>query len=161
GREAADDDFLAIVFVHGWKHNAHESDDNVDHFREALLRLSETEYALSQAQHQPARRIVGIYLGWRGESISLPVIENLTFWDRKNTAHKVGHGEVTEVLNRIDQLRQVKDAQSPGGSSRSRLIVVGHSFGGAVVFSALEQILEERFVRTAGPAGTSTDVVGF
>src|SRR5262249_19573985 len=92
---------------------------------------------------------------------SLPVIENLTFWDRKNTAHKVGHGEVTEVLNRIDQLRQVKDAQSARGSSRSRLIVVGHSFGGAVVFSALEQILEERFVRTAGPAGTSTDVVGF
>ena len=160
-RQAAEDDFLAVVYVHGWKHNAHEGDNNIDHFRDALLRLSATEAALSQAQHKSARRVLGVYLGWRGESVSLPVLDNLTFWDRKNTAHKVGHGEVTETLNRLDQLRQTRDALSGTGQSRSRLIVVGHSFGGAVVFSALEQVLEERFVRTSGAAGTDADIVGF
>jgi len=161
GRHAAEDDFLAVVYVHGWKHNAHEGDDNIGHFRDALLRLSATEAALSQAQGRSARRVLGLYLGWRGASLSIPVLENLSFWDRKNTAHKVGHGQVTEALIRLDQLRQTRDAESPTGQSRSRLIVVGHSFGGAVLYSALEQILEERFVRTASGAATDADVVGF
>src|SRR6185312_1632933 len=98
-------DYLMVVFVHGWKHTAG--------------------------------------------------IDNLTFWDRKNTAHMVGHGQVTEVLQRLEMLRQQRIAHDP--NTRSRLIVVGHSFGGAVVFSALEQILESRFVLSAGtpehPAG--------
>lgn len=160
-RRAAEDDFLAVVYVHGWKHNAREGDDNIEHFRDALLRLSATEAALSQTQDRSARRVLGVYLGWRGASLSIAGIENLTFWDRKNTAHKVGHGQVTETLNRLDQLRQARDAESATGESRSRLVVIGHSFGGAVVHSALGQILEERFVRTAAGAATDADVVGF
>jgi pimeloyl-ACP methyl ester carboxylesterase len=159
--QSANDDFIAVVFVHGWKHNAREGDDNIDHFRDALQRLSQTENALSGSQKLPARRILGIYLGWRGESVSVPGLDNLSFWDRKNTAHKVGHGAVTEVLNRLDQLREVKDAQSSSGESRSRVVVVGHSFGGAVVFSALAQILESRFIQTSAPPGVVGDVAGF
>lgn len=153
-------DAITVVFVHGWKHNAKVGDDNIQSFREVLLHLSETEQALSRAQHLPARKIIGIYLGWRGLSLTTPVIENLTFWDRKDTAHKVGHGGVTEVLNRLDLIRATRDAEVTGGHSRSRLIVVGHSFGGAVVFSALSQILESRFVESAG-AGGDNDAAGF
>jgi pimeloyl-ACP methyl ester carboxylesterase len=159
--ESANDDFILVVFVHGWKHNAREGDDNIDHFRDVLQRLSQTETALSQAQKLPPRKVLGVYLGWRGESVSVPGLDNVTFWDRKNTAHKVGHGAVTEVLNRIDQIRQTKDAQDGSGHSRSRVVVVGHSFGGAVVFSALEQILESRFVQSPGPAGVVGDAAGF
>ncbi len=67
--EASNDDFLAIVFVHGWKHNAHEGDDNIDHFRDALLRLGEADDASRRSTNRRARSS-GIYLGWRGESES-------------------------------------------------------------------------------------------
>ena len=157
-------DFLLVVYVHGWKHNAGwnehsgEDDPDVTHFRTALKELSATEIELSRKSERngvsrPPRKVIGVFMGWRGASITVPVIENLTFWDRKSTAHKVGHGEVTEALDRLEEIRldKIKQrAKLDNGDSRSRLIVVGHSFGGAVVFSALEQILESKFVHSAG-----------
>jgi len=159
--QSAKDDSIVVVFVHGWKHNAREGDDNIDHFRDVLRRLSQTEYAFSMSQGLQARKVLGVYLGWRGESVSIPGLDNVSFWDRKNTAHKVGHGAVTEVLNRIDQIRQTKDAEDGSGHSRSRVVVVGHSFGGAVVYSALEQILESRFVQASSTPGVVGDAAGF
>ncbi len=159
--QAASQDLLITVFVHGWKHSAAPSDDNIRLFRRTLSRLSELETALSQQTGLPPRRVIGIYLGWRGASITFPVIKELTFWDRKNTAHKVGNGGVTEVLNRIDLVRRTKLATEQGQERRTRLIIVGHSFGGAVVFSALHQILNDRFVRTLGPDGQVSDVRGY
>ena len=153
---SATHDFLAVVFVHGWKHNAQEGDDNLDHFRQVLARLAATEHALSAAQGTAPRRVIGLFLGWRGLSVSAPLAVELTFWDRKNTAQKVGHGGVTEVLSRLEVIRRDRTA----GTDRSRLIVVGHSFGGAVVYTALGQILESRFL-AAGAAGAGPDAKGF
>jgi len=158
-------DYLMVVFVHGWKHNAGfdgngVEDDNVAHFREALIQLSAVEIELGRKIGKPARTVIGVYVGWRGASITTAGIDNLTFWDRKNTAHMVGHGQVTEVLQRLEMLRQQRIAHNP--DTRSRLIVVGHSFGGAVVFSALEQILESRFALSAGtPEQPAGPVQGF
>lgn len=160
--QAAAQDLLVVVFVHGWKHSAAPGDGNIATFREGLQRLSEVESSISRETGTPERKIVGVYLGWRGGSITLPYVKELTFWDRKNTAHKVGHGGVTEVVSRLEQVRKTKDAQREGpGRSRTRLVVVGHSFGGAVVYSALSQILMSGFVDTVGPAGVITDVRGF
>lgn len=152
---------LIVAFVHGWKHSAAPGDGNIATFREVLKHLSASEASISRIEGRPPRRVAGVYLGWRGGSITMPVLKELTFWDRKNTAHKVGHGGMTEVLSRLDLVRQTKDAVSPGGHGSTRLVVVGHSFGGAVVFSALSQILEGRFVHTVGPKGTVSDVEGF
>jgi len=150
GRSAAED-FLMLVFVHGWKHNAAEGDENVAQFRKILHRLSLTEQKLAPAGK--VRQVVGIYIGWRGRSLGLGPLANVTFWDRKNTAHKVGHGGVAEVLTRLDSVRAV-DQRLAGGpeQGRTRLVIVGHSFGGAVVYSALGQILMERFVDIKGAA---------
>ena len=149
-------DFLAVVFAHGWKHNAREGDDNLDHFRDVLRRLAATEQALSAAQGIEARKVIGVFLGWRGLSVSAPLLVELTFWDRKNTAQKVGHGGVTEVLSRLEVIRRDKTP----GKDRSRLVIVGHSFGGAVVYTALGQILESRFL-AAGASGAGPDAKGF
>jgi hypothetical protein len=32
------DDLIMVVFVHGWKHDAHSGDDNIDYFRRAIPR---------------------------------------------------------------------------------------------------------------------------
>lgn len=158
--EAGTKELLMVVFVHGWKHSAAPGDGNIQTFRKVLAQLSDSEAQIAKLTNTPARAIAGVYLGWRGGSVTVPLLENLTFWDRKNTAQKVGHGGVTEVLSRLELIKQDKDSTEPG-RSRTRLVVVGHSFGGAVVHTALAQVLESRFVQTTGPAGVQSDVAGF
>ena len=160
-KQAATQDLLMVVFVHGWKHSAAPGDDNIQNFRESLKRLSELESTISRQSGIPARQVAGVYLGWRGGSITWPWVKELTFWERKNTAHKVGQGGATEVLNRIDLVKKSKDSTAGSGVSRTRLVVIGHSFGGAVVYSAVSQILANRFVHTVGPSGQVSDIEGF
>ncbi len=152
---------LMVVFVHGWKHNAKPDDGNVASFRTTLEKLSHLESVSSKLEGRAPRKVVGIYFGWRGESIDFSWVDNVTFWDRKNTAHKVGHGAVTEVLSTLENIRNVMHDITGEPQSHSRLVVIGHSFGGALVYSALSQILAQRFVVTQGPLGASTDVPGF
>ena len=151
-----DEDLLIVVFVHGWKHSAAPGDENITTFRKLLMHLSETESQIELDAGEKTRRVVGVYLGWRGGSIDMPLVKELTFWDRKATAHKVGRGGVTEVLNRIELIRQTKHSNSGVGGSGSRLVVVGHSFGGAVVFSALSQIIENGFIHAEGMTGETS-----
>jgi hypothetical protein len=159
-REAGTKELLMVVFVHGWKHSAAPGDENIETFRKALAQLSDSEARIAGLTGIAPREIAGIYLGWRGGSVTVPLLKELTFWDRKNTAQKVGHGSVTEVLSRLELVRDTKHSMEPG-SRRTRLVIVGHSFGGAVVHTALGQILANRFVQTVGPAGFQSDVRGF
>lgn len=160
-------DLIMVVYAHGWKHSAKPGDLNTDRFREVLAKLAEDEKVVSEKSCKlketckPARLIAGVYLGWRGGSVPIPVVENLTFWERKNTAAKVGHGDVTEVLSRLEQLRKDHESTCPTDQTQcsdTRLVIVGHSFGGLVVHTALNQILGSRFVSTTAPAGTQGDV---
>lgn len=48
-----------VVFIHGWKHNAEQDDPNVTSFTQALANLSESGVLGD-------RKLVGIYVGWRG-----------------------------------------------------------------------------------------------
>jgi len=74
GAEAANSpDYLLVVYVHGWKHNAgwHDNtgmdDSDVENFRGALKQLSAAEIELSRRiEHggvpRPARKIIGVFL---------------------------------------------------------------------------------------------------
>lgn len=137
------DDVLLVAFIHGWHHNASPEDDNIKEFRQLLTKLSQAE-----SNGGTRRKVLGVYIGWRGESLTIPVIKHTTFWDRKNTAHKVGQQGVTEVLLRLEEMANVKagiDAAKPQ-PLKSRLVTIGHSFGGAILYTALQQILEDRFI---------------
>ena len=129
-------DVLMVLFVHGWKHDADSCDTNVTCFREALRGLHAAETAL---YGKDARQIVGVYVGWRGDSSKGRIPRQLSFFDRKATAHKVGSGSLTELIVRLKEERTMR-----GGDSR--LVIVGHSFGGAAVFSATSQLLMDRLV---------------
>jgi len=104
-----------------------------------------------------------VYLGWRGESIEVPYINDLTFWERKNTAQNVGLIGVTEVLLKLEEIVNVKagmETEVPQPLN-SRMVVIGHSFGGAVVFTALQQVLSDRFIDSRRNKTYSSDAQGF
>lgn len=144
--EAENGKVLTFVYVHGWKHSAAADDYDVDRFRRLLD---------SRASYFPDRRIVGIYVGWQGNTIDLWGVRNINFWSRKNAASHVADGRVRELFSRIRGLRDYwngpiktydHDCDSePSGEDRCplRTIMIGHSFGGLILFSSAAPYLME------------------
>jgi pimeloyl-ACP methyl ester carboxylesterase len=135
--EARDTDFLLVAFVHGWHHNAHDSDCNVHEFR-AMLDIANAQYAAAYPRYLAhRRRIIGVYVGWRGESIASAGLNETTVLDRRNAAERVAKGDVRELFATLRQL-QIRESMKPGWrSDRMRTVVIGHSFGGLVAFHGL------------------------
>jgi len=125
-----------IVFVHGWFHNAAEGDENVQRFKCALNNLQGID-------DNAGEEVVGIYVGWRGRSWTIPLVQYATFWDRKDTSDEVGRGSLVEFLMRLE------GATKPAPDTPNKLMVVGHSFGASVVFNSIGQILLARFLLDA------------
>lgn len=161
--ESAAQDLCLVVFVHGWKNNASYDNEDVQEFRALLEELARTE-----AQHPPGawgkpRKVVGIYAGWRGQSLDAGDISDITFWNRMDAAQRVALGSIRELLARARGLRDTLDRTTwdgtllpadtdapPGKHLRStRLLTIGHSFGGLIVYSALEQYFTDRAAATA------------
>jgi len=158
-KKAAEESVLLNVFVHGWHHNARPGDPNIESFKDNLAKLSAIESRRSKQLKRPARKIVGVYVGWRGESLDVPPFNYLTFWDRKSTAQDVGYLGVSELLVKLEEIANVRNSMIP--PIKSRLVVIGHSFGGAVVYSATSQILASRFVDSQEGKGFTDTAKGF
>lgn len=136
-REAISEKGAAVfVFVHGWKHNAEDDDSNVVQFKEFLARAAENEVV-------GQRKVIGIYLGWRGDITTIPGVRNLSYWSRKNVAEEVGQGGATEVFTRLHQIlvAQFSEAERNGPLHKNNYVLIGHSFGGAIIVSALHDLL--------------------
>ncbi len=152
-REAKSERGVAVfVFVHGWKHNARSNDSNVVQFREFLSRAAENEVV-------GKRKVVGVYLGWRGALTNVPLLKETTYWARKSVAEEVGAGGATEVFTKLHQvlvsqpaLRQenrvapTDNSITGSGLSKNSYVIIGHSFGGAIVLSALHDVLLKNLV---------------
>lgn len=145
---AGQDDVILTVFVHGWHHSAAPDDGNVASFKDMLKQISMRETLSSQQDGRKKRRVLGVYIGWRGDTITAPVLQHATFWSRKAVAHEVGLQGVSEVLLRLEEIVNVKAAieQENPKPLNSRMVVIGHSFGGAVVYTSLQQILADRYI---------------
>lgn len=131
---------VVVVFVHGWKHNAYSGDDNLKAFRGILAQT---------ARETPERPVFGVFIGWRGLSWYGPgflPIENVTFFTRKEAALRVALGSVRELLGRLRDFcnRERSAAKEPV------LVIVGHSFGGLIVHSAVAQSLIEAAATVQG-----------
>ena len=158
------DNVVVAVFVHGWHHNAAPGDSYVESFKQLLTEVSHSETLASQQDKHAKRKVLGVYIGWRGDSIVLPILKQTTFWERKNTARNIGlQGGVTEVLLKLHKIVHVKDtieASNPK-SHNSRIVIMGHSFGGEVVYTAmLQQIMEASSVDSRRPKKDQVNVKG-
>jgi hypothetical protein len=148
-------DMIIVTFVHGWKHNAGYCDSNMCCFRDMLKQIASLEKQYSDQTNQRLRRVVGVYVGWRGLSNQgLDVWENMSFYTRKEAATHVALGSARELLTRLRDFQTrvnapPKDTSPPAETDNkdnaphraTRLITVGHSFGGLIVYSAIAQSL--------------------
>ena len=145
-----------IVFVHGWKHDARGDDSNVRWFRALLAKFADVE-----THSTCPRKIVGLYAGWHGNATALPdIAANLTFWARKSAAEQIAEGQIRELFGRLRSIQNIDNADwngdvertwrtassttavhDPGCRKKMRLLVIGHSFGGLIVYNALSQSL--------------------
>jgi pimeloyl-ACP methyl ester carboxylesterase len=66
-------------------------------------------------------------------------LENITFWTRQSAGRRVAAGSVRELFGHLRYYhRKRKEAKG-----KPLFVVVGHSFGGMIVYSALAQSLVE------------------
>lgn len=142
--ETARSEGTVLVYVHGWHNDANLGNRDVDEFKRLVQRASEVD-TVFRPQHPGRGHILGIYVGWRGDSISsdgisTPLSYLFTFWDRKSAAHDIGaSGGVYDLLSRLSDVRRKHQ--------HSRLLFHGHSFGGALLYSALAHTLMDQIRR--------------
>jgi hypothetical protein len=127
---------LILFFAHGWQHNASVEDSHLACFREVLRYLAQGEKEAGRN-----RAVVGVYLAWRGLSLKIPYVQWLTFWTRKVAAERIGEAQALETLTALEDLD--REFQK-NGHPDSRLIILGHSFGGTLLYSALANVFVRR-----------------
>lgn len=125
---------MLLVFTHGWRHNAgNQPHSNVHGFRNVLKLIGKEQLG--------KKKVIGIYIGWRGLSLKLDPVNLATYWGRKNAARQVGTGGVPELLLRLNEI-----AKRGYTNNRNTFVITGHSFGAAVILAALKDIWLERIV---------------
>jgi len=132
---------LMLVFIHGWQHDARQGDGNVHSFRRML-------YNMANSGIIGGKRVLGIYIGWPGRSAPR-YVRGVTYWSRKSVAEEIGKGGVSEVLLRLEQAAHVGEREGTGNV----VVFVGHSFGGAIMLSALHEILLDKVISAAPATG--------
>ena len=139
-REASLPDEAAVsmlVFVHGWRDDARVCDKALVAFREFVRRISVDDLGKLPGRHP----LIGVFLAWRGYSSYVWPLEFFSFVGRKDTATRIASGDVPELLAYLDSFRRELNASR---KEASRLVVIGHSLGGTIVFEALANIYKAR-----------------
>lgn len=134
---AGEEGAVVLTFVHGWHHSAAVCDANIACFRNVLQAISGDPDRINKGP------VIGIYLGWRGDSVSVKKLQWTTFYNRKNTAHRIGENAGSKLLLELASLvgeinTDLDQKRSPGFVT---MVTAGHSFGGALVFSAVDDAL--------------------
>jgi hypothetical protein len=143
---------IVLLYVHGWHHNAQETNQNLLEFRKTLgvltQRLGEDLYAQSRGvlTNSTDVQVIGVYVGWRGRSLPGP-FDYLTIWPRKQAAERVGDGDLREFLARLEVLYQERN--TAGIHPFLGLVAVGHSLGGQVLLRSTAPEIERELVGAA------------
>jgi hypothetical protein len=152
---------VLVTFVHGWHHKAKVCDENLSCYRQVMKGLVERK--ADRANKGP---VFGIYIGWRGDS--LHKADALSFYNRKNAAQHVGALGGRDLLLEIGQTHKALDREvrtATGGQRFVNAVTVGHSFGGALVYSAVEALEVSEYLvkndKTDGPKYKNEHGVGY
>lgn len=131
-----------IVYVHGWKHGPGTADHQRFTEYVEMVAKGPAKYAASNPSIKPARTI-GVYIAWPGSTITIPGVEELTYWGRQKAADRITQsGVVAKIIAGIQSVRaSVSSASKSGRPSDDQLILIGHSFGARILLTATSQTL--------------------
>lgn len=125
-KEASDEPILLVVFVHGWNRNASTSKStgggDLIRFRKWLKEVNEGE---------GGRKTVGVLVSWRGRTLK-PMSIGVDYFHRYAAARRMGGVIGAEVLHEIGTTARV-------ANRKSRIIMIGHSMGGAILESSFSE----------------------
>jgi hypothetical protein len=147
---ATDGGVITTIFLHGWKNDASERCErkgNLREFKRVLEQVARNEKGLETAfpsvikDAQP-RRVVGIYVAWRGKCMRTPVLDTFSFFTRRAAALRVGSISMEDSLLRLMHAAKQKD--------KSKCVVVGYSFGGAILEKTIAQAMVPLLVYASG-----------
>jgi hypothetical protein len=123
---------VVVLLVHGWNNDAspeNERSGTLSGFKKALEQVSQIVNTTT-----PGRPVLGIYLGWRGQSLRGP-LKYLTFYNRQRAATRIASTQSTAVLGQL--IFETK------ANPRSNMVVIGHSFGGQMIERLLQQAMAQ------------------
>ena len=112
---------LVITYVHGWQNNVESGD--VKNFESLLARLNRAPAIRDVGFH-----VVGVYLGWRGKFTPVPILKEISFWNRKATAERLASN-----YDCYDAIASISEAARKYHPARQYTVLLGHSFGGLIV----------------------------
>lgn len=125
---------LVVVFVHGWHHGPRTCDRDLCCFRRVMEQIAAGRDQRLRKEAEPLykeykpQNVVGLYIGWRGESIALRGVNLTTINNRKKVAERIGRTAGKEILLELHDLWNE--------NHNMKLVSVGHSLGGAFLFKA-------------------------
>jgi hypothetical protein len=139
-----------LLYVHGWKHDASNEDNDYREFKGLVDQMTKREKAT-----QNAREVIGIFVAWPGVASRVPVIKELTFWGRKRAADRVSQsGTITKLLGAINSVRCQRE------NPQDYIVGIGHSFGARILYSTTSQwLLYELQMHHPGYWGGSYSVI--
>ena len=154
---------VTVLFIHGWDHDASTEDQNLVCFSHTLDYLSKKlnttssptkrAFAARTSTVAPANaeiHVEGVYVGWRGKSLPnfpsvLDVFQKVaTFWGRKSAATRVGRGDLRSFLDALEDVYIHANYDTTADHPLFGLVTVGHSFGGQVLFPAIQTRIEDQ-----------------
>jgi hypothetical protein len=78
--------------------------------------------------------VVGVYFAWSGDSLKIPIVNTLTFWDRKRVAERIAsNGDCLDAIEQLSQAARIHE--------KSYIFLIGHSFGGLILERTVEHTL--------------------
>jgi hypothetical protein len=123
-----------VTYIHGWHHNALITDDTTtdfvkfDYFMARYTELTRRLYEVNGNYKAPI--VLGIYVGWRGESMTLQPFNKLTIGSRAAAADRMARHRNHDSLHHA--LTLISNKMRETGED-SRMLVLGHSLGGRMV----------------------------
>ena len=140
------------VFIHGWKNNADWSRERGDLQRIAReIAESAGRFHSSTDPGHPGR-VVGVYIGWRGDISKEPFSREISFWNRLLAADRVASLNLKEALYAVMHTTKAQPD--------SKVIMYGHSMGGRILFNAMaEELIKGSTVSGVARAALPVDLV--
>lgn len=148
---------FVFAFVHGWRHDARVGDENVENVRLMSAHLASfLEQRCKLAGRYCGASVTAVYIGWRGARVDeqrldwlfrgyFPgltstigdVLASMTLFDRKPVSERIAPS-VVSALQEINRRMRIGENDADDWYERSRMIVVGHSLGGNLLATALQ-----------------------